>query len=208
MWCSTGFYSGSLLFLLYINDIHLSSSLLKFILFADATNVLFSNADFNMLQDILNSELEKVSNWLMANKLTVYKHKENQLCYFWGAPKTITLKYVLFNIRINNKTIECKSHTKFLGVYVDENLNWKEHVNLTANKVSKSIGIITKARFYLTMPSLRTLYFALVYPYLPYGTIVWGSTHKTTLNRLVVLRKCIIKVITKSCFDAPTAPLF
>ena len=36
-------------------------------LFADDTNVLFSNADFNMLQDILNSELEKVSNWLMAN---------------------------------------------------------------------------------------------------------------------------------------------
>ena len=58
---------GTLFFLFYITDIHLSSSLLEFILFADDTNVLFSNADFNMLQDILNSELEKVSNWLMAN---------------------------------------------------------------------------------------------------------------------------------------------
>ena len=58
---------GILFFLFYITDIHLSSSLLEFILFADDTNVLFSNADFNMLQDILNSELEKVSNWLMAN---------------------------------------------------------------------------------------------------------------------------------------------
>ena len=46
------------------------------------------------------------------------------------------------------------------GVYVDENLKKKEHVNLIANKVSKSIGIITKARFYLSMPSLPTLYFA------------------------------------------------
>ena len=81
MWCSTGFYSGSLLFLLYINDIHLSSSLLKFILFADATNVLFSNADFNMLQDILNSELEKVSNWVMANKLTVNIKKTNYVIF-------------------------------------------------------------------------------------------------------------------------------
>ena len=52
-----------------------------------------------------------------------------------------------------------------MGVYTDENLNWKEHVKLIANKVSKSTGIITKARFYLSMPSLRTLYFALVYPY-------------------------------------------
>ena len=88
----------------------------------------------------------------------------------------------LFNIRINNKTIERKAHTKFLGVYVDENLNWKEHVNLIAHTVSKSIGIITKAGFYLSMPSLRTLYLALLYPYLQYGTIVSGSTYKTTLS--------------------------
>ena len=62
MWCSTGFYPWPFTFLLYINDIHLSSSLLKSILFAGDTNVLFSNADFNMLQDLLNSELKKVSN--------------------------------------------------------------------------------------------------------------------------------------------------
>ena len=70
------------------------------------------------------------------------------------------------------------------------------------------IGIIKKARFYLSRPSLLTLYFALVYPYLQYGTIVWGSTYKPTLSRLVVLQKRIIRVITKSCFDAPSAPLF
>ena len=55
------------------------------------------------------------------------------------------LPSVLFDIIINNETIERKSHTKFLDVYVDENLNWKEHVNLIARKASKSIGIITKA---------------------------------------------------------------
>ena len=58
------------------------------------------------------------------------------------------------------------------------------------------------------MPSLCTLYFSLVYPCLQYGTIVWGSTYKTTLNGLVVLRKRIKRVITKSCFDASSAPLF
>ena len=72
------------------------------------------------------------------------------------------LPSVLFNLRINNKTIERKRHTKFLGFYTDENLNWKEHVKLIANKVSKSTGIIAKARFYLSMPSLRTLMCALV----------------------------------------------
>ena len=49
-----------------INDIHLSSSLLKFILIADYTNVIFSNTDLNMLQDILNSEFDKALNWLIV----------------------------------------------------------------------------------------------------------------------------------------------
>ena len=79
---------------------------------------------------------------------------------------------------------------------------------LNANKDSKSIDVITKARFYLSIPSLRTLYFALVYPHLKYGTIVWRSAYKTTLNRRFGLQKCIIRVITKSCVDAPSAPLF
>ena len=115
------------------------------------------------------------------------------------------LPFVPFNIRINNETFKHKTYSTFLGIYVDENLNWKGHVNLIANRVFKSIGIISKARFYLSMPSLRTLYFALVYPYLQYATTVWGSTYKTTLNRPLVLQKRIRRVNTKSCFDAPNS---
>ena len=78
----------------------------------------------------------------MANKLTVNVKKTNYVIF---KVRQKQLPFVLFNIRINNETIERKSHTKFLDVYVDENLNWKEHVNLIARKASKSIGIITKA---------------------------------------------------------------
>ena len=148
-----------------------------------------------MLQDILNSELEKVSNWLMANELTV---------------NIKTINYVIFKARQKqlSKLLNV-GHSKFLGVYADENLNWKEHVNLIANKVSKSIGIITKARVLPFYGIVAYPIFCLVYPYLQYGTIVLGSTYKTILSRLVVFRKRIIRrVITKSCFDAFSALLF
>ena len=148
-----------------------------------------------MLQDILNSELEKVSNWLMANELTV---------------NIKTINYVIFKARQKqlSKLLNV-GHSKFLGVYADENLNWKEHVNLIANRVSKSIGIITKARVLPFYGIVAYPIFCLVYPYLQYGTIVLGSTYKTILSRLVVFRKRIIRrVITKSCFDAFIALLF
>ena len=68
----------------------------------------FSQMLISMLQDILNSVLEKVSNWLMANKLTVNKKKTN---YVICNMRQKQLPSVLFNKRINNETIECKSHT-------------------------------------------------------------------------------------------------
>ena len=124
-----------------------------------------------MLQDILNSELEKVSNWLMANELTVNIRTTNYVIF---KVRQKQLPSVFFNIRINNETIERRTHSKFLGVYADENLNWEEHVNLIANKISKSIGIITKARVYLSMALLRTLYFALSILTCNMEPLFWG----------------------------------
>ena len=119
------------------------------------------------------------------------------------------LPFVPFNIRINNETFKRKTYSKFLGIYVDDNLNWKEHVNLTANRVFKSIGIISKARFYLSMPSLRTLYFALVYILTCNMQPLFGALRiKLPWIDPIVLQKRIRRVNTKSCFDAPSAPLF
>ena len=72
------------------------------------TPMSFSQMLISMLQDILNSVLEKVSNWLMANKLTVNIKKTN---YVICNVRQKQLPSVLFNKRINNETIECKSHT-------------------------------------------------------------------------------------------------
>ena len=70
-----GIPQGSILeplhFILYINGIVNSSNLLKFILFADDTNILYSNKNIDILYETLNNELEKVSKWLIANRLSV-----------------------------------------------------------------------------------------------------------------------------------------
>ena len=93
---------------------------------------------------------------------------------------------------------------------MDENLNWKSEISHVASKVAKSISIISRCSFLLPKSSLRMLYYSLIfiYPYFYYCNIVWASTYKTNLRRLVILQKRIIRIINKSRFNAHTDPIF
>ena len=119
-------------------------------------------------------------------------------------------KRTSYNIQIliNDQRIDQVKETVFLGVIIDENLNWKSGISHATNKISKSIGIIYKSSYYLPTKTLRTLYYSLVYPYLFYCNLVWASTYKTNLVRLVVLQKRVMRIIAKSHFDAHTDPIF
>ena len=90
---------------------------------------------------------------------------------------------------------------------MDEILNWKSEISHVANKVAKSIGIISRCSFFLPKTSLHMLYYSLIYPYF-YYFIVWALTYKTNLCRLVILQKCIIRILNKSHFIAHTDPIF
>ena len=74
---------GPLIFLLYVNDLHHSSSLLSFILFANDTTILFSHPDFPTLVDILNNELDSVSSWFRTNKLSWNSTKTKHMVFIY-----------------------------------------------------------------------------------------------------------------------------
>ena len=103
---------------------------------------------------------------------------------------------------IDGQKIDQVKETVFLGVIMDENLNWKLEISHVANKVSKSVGIIGKSSFYLSTKTLRTLFFSLVYPYFFYCNLGWASTCRTNLIRLEILQKRVIRTIAKTPWDA------
>ena len=195
---------GPLFFLLYINDLSNVSTVVELILFADDTNLFMSHKDPVYLATSLNSELNKLSAWFKANKLSLNLKKTNFMLF---KPRQKKYQFPM-QISVNEQRIEQVKETVFLGVVLDEHLTWKPHISQVAGKISKSIGVISRARFFLPKPCLKTLYYCLVYPYLHYCIIVWGSTDKTNLRRLVSLQKKVIRIISKSTFDSNSDPIF
>ena len=115
---SQGSLLGPLLFLLYINDLCNVSKVVDFILFADDTNIFFSHKDFNLLPEILNSEMLKLTQWCRANKLSI-NFKKSNFMVFRPRQRRQTLD---ISIQIDSNVIERVKETVFLGVILDEHL--------------------------------------------------------------------------------------
>ena len=185
---------GSLLFILYINDLPRVSSIIKFIMFADDTSLLISGKDEYILQNTVNNELKKVANWLDANKLSLNINKTNFITF---KSRNKKINYDNLNIMIKQTPIFRVNETKFLGITIDQFVTFKTHILNISNKLSKTIGILYKCRDVITKSSLIQLYYAIAHPYLSYCNLVWACNYETNLSRLNILQNKIIRVIFK-----------
>ena len=161
---------GPLLFLIYVNDLHKASSILKPVMFADDTKLFLSNEDINKLFGDMNVELQKMSIWFKANKLSLNLTK-TKWTLFHSQKKKRLIANDLPMLCIDNSEIIRESVIKFLGIFIDENLTWKYHTEHICNKVSKSIGIMYKSRNILCKRLMKQLYFSFIHSYLNYANI-------------------------------------
>ena len=89
---------------------------------------------------------------LLANKLSLNASKSN---FFIIGPKKV-IKTI--NLSINNEKLKQENYTKYLGIIIDEKLNWKQHIKQVNIKISKGIGIIYKLRHFVPKNTLSMLY--------------------------------------------------
>ncbi len=87
------------------------------------------------------------------------------------------------------------SSTKFLGVIIDENLNWKKHIQSVCSNLSKSCGILLRIRYNVTSEALRSLYHSLCYLCLVYCLSIWDCTWPTVVNDVYVAQRKIVRTI-------------
>ena len=182
-----------LLFLIYINDLATVCTSSFPILFADDTNLFSHGKDIFSLQVTLNQELASKSKWLKVNKLSLNIKKT---MYMMSTRKKTRPADV--EIEIDKETISETKSSKFLGVHIDNKLNWRMCVDYVSGKVARGIGILIRARKVFSNECMTNLYYAFIYPYLIYCNHIWGNTYKTTLSKLQILQNKAIRIITGS----------
>ena len=183
---------GPLLFLLYVNDLPNTSSLLKFHLFTDDTNIYFSNKNLSHLEAAQNRELKSVAEWMKCNRLALSIPKTNFILFHSSQLKP---SQSFYRFKIDDALIKQVDSTKYvyLGIKFDSNLTWKSHINDLCLKLSKTVGILSKVRHFVTM-----LNYSLIYPFLTYDVNVWGLTFPSFLTQLLVIQKQAIRIISFS----------
>ena len=154
-------------------------------LFADDTCLFMSHKNPEILQVLVNQELKKVSDWLVANQLTLNISKSNYIIF--GENKMSN-----FHVSISGQPLNCVNETKYLGVIIDHKLNWKEHLKRLHTRIKQSTGILRRVGWFLPKKNLISLYFSLINSHLAYCITSWGSPDTKGLSKInESILKCV-----------------
>ena len=218
---------GPILFLCFINDLHLATTLLT-LLFADDTVCLDSDTDLPSLINRVNLEVQKLANWFRSNRMALNVGKTKFMVF---RPKGVKIETDLENNgivynsneiglpqdpskifklgRICNDNEDKKERTyKFLGILLDEYLSFDAHCESLCTKLARSNFIISRVKNLLPTATLKTLYYSLIHPHLLYGLPIYSCTTQKNLSKIFRMQKKAIRTITKSRYTAPTSQLF
>ena len=177
---------GLLLFLLYIDAIFFSTEI-NMRLFADDACLSYQHSDPEYLIEVINKELGKVDKWLRANKIFINYSKKKFLLF------NKTSKNCKFSVKINGFLIEQSDSIKYLGVVLDDKLNWKKHLSSLKSKLSRSCFVLSKLRYYLDVSTLKMVYYSLFYPHIQYCISAWGGAANCYLKPIICMPKRVIR---------------
>ena len=184
---------GPLLFLIYINDICNISDKGEFILFADDTNIFVKAETALLAYKNANEILKKVDLYMKANKLHINMDK---CCFMHFNPDTKeNFDYAGCHLKIGDEIIEKVTNTKFLGIFIDENLSWDVHINYLVKKLACTTGILNRVKENIPTELHKNLYHTLFESHLTYGITSWGGVCDNKLETLFKTQKKCIRIL-------------
>ena len=205
---------GPLLFILYINDLvnclkandlsNCSEAKIKIRIFADDTAVYFACSDIDEFIKLVTIIMKQLDKWFTANLLTLNTDK-SYFCIFRTTQNHINnLPDV---IKFNDKAITRANSIKYLGITLDEFLNWNEHVANITKSLKSFFPVFYNIRRYLTIEHIRVIYYTMIYSRIKYGICAYGFAKKDNMNKVQILQNKLLKVLLEKEWRTPTIEL-
>ena len=180
---------GTLLFILYVNDMHTISEKFTFITYADDNTCPLVSLSFDQEHTIdsisrgIDNEMKQVTDWLAVNKLSLNVSKTKYMLFHFSQR---TLRDCdIPKIRINEIGIERVDECDFLGLTINENMTWNSHIRKISNKISRVVGIMNRLKHVLPQSALKLMYDSLINSHLQFCTTAW----RYQCNRVTKLQK-------------------
>ena len=191
---------GPLFFLLYINDLPQCLDKTKPRLFADDTNLTVSGDSITDLETAVNSDLEKLRKWIIANKLSLNVAKTEFMLI--GSKQMIkNISILQLNVKIENESIKQVYESKTLGVTIDQHLSWKTNTENICKKITSGISALRRLKEFADKQTLLSVYNAIVRPYFDYCCEVWDVFGETQSKRLQKLQNRAARIILNMSND-------
>lgn len=195
---------GPILFLYYINDIVNISTRCTFVIYADDCTVFVNGKQLTDITEQAGRLCGEIKNWSETNNLLLNESKTK--CVLYRARNTPI--NIPNSIILGPYTVKLEKCVKTLGVIFTEHMSWNDHVDLVCSKARKTLGIISRYRYFLPFGIKKLLYNSLFHSQLSYCVLIWGNTTANNLNKLTVLQKKAVRAIENVPYSAHTDELF
>ena len=196
---------GPLLFNLFCNDLYLNLEYCNIIMFADDITLYASHRNTHYLNYILQTDLKTIEDWLLANKLSLNISKTYAMKFNVGKEENNKK----LSLQLNDTVIPLVTSTKFLGVTIDEDLNWTKHINNIISKISVNKNLIGRTRNILNSHAKKCIYYSHIFSHISYANTIWSSSVSCKQNKAInTIQKYCIKAIHNKSKRTPSDPLF
>ena len=197
---------GPLLFTIYINDLPSCNLFSKPRMYADDTTLTSSVEDPYVLEHKMNCDMNLIQSWRTANKLTLNVKKTNYMLI--GNNFMFSQIHDDSTFKVHNTPLDRVNKHKNLGVYIDETLNLRPHINATSKKISAGLAILKRVSTTIPFDTRMNMYNTLVMRYFNYCSTIWGNIGKGLSDKFQKLRNKAARILTCSGYETRSRVLW
>ena len=178
-----GSVCGPLLFLIYINDLASVLEYCKVSLYADDTVIYLVNQNVNDALELVQKDLNNLSEWCTRNKLTI-NSKKTKYCIYGMRSNIKKSKTINTVLSLNNNILDRVCSYKYLGFILDDHLTFNKHISELCKLVSHKLYLVAKIRRYITTEACINVFKTMILSLLEYGDVIFSGTSVRNLSSI------------------------